>query len=67
MTTAQVVERDDGLFEIGVDGDGPFPTRIFAEAVASKRINHPLLADALPKLVHAHVQRGLDVATSSTS
>jgi hypothetical protein len=29
-----IVQRDDGQFEIGVDGLGPFPTRTFAEAVA---------------------------------
>ena len=29
-----IVQRDDGLFEIGLDGAGPFETRAFAEAVA---------------------------------
>jgi hypothetical protein len=34
-----IVERDDGLFEIGLasDAPGPFPTRRFAEAVAGRR------------------------------
>ena len=29
-------QRDDGAFEIGVDGFGPFPTLAFAAAVATK-------------------------------
>lgn len=32
-----VFQRDDGLFEIGLNGAGPFPTRSFAEAIASTR------------------------------
>jgi len=33
--TAEVFERDDGLFEVGLaDPLGPFPTRQFAESVA---------------------------------
>jgi hypothetical protein len=33
-----IVERDDGLYQIGLDDDalGPFPTRSFAEAVAGE-------------------------------
>jgi hypothetical protein len=33
-----VVERDDGMFEIGIETDpeGPFPTRRFAESVAAR-------------------------------
>lgn len=36
---ALVVQRDDGQFGIGVgeDAPGPFPTRQFAEAVASRQ------------------------------
>ena len=32
----QIVERDDGCYQIGLgdDADGPFPTRAFAQAVA---------------------------------
>lgn len=33
---AQIRERDDGWFEIGIDGPGPFPTRGFAQAVAAR-------------------------------
>jgi hypothetical protein len=33
-----VVERDDGMFEIGtgIDPAGPFPSRPFAESVAAR-------------------------------
>jgi hypothetical protein len=31
-----VAQRDDGTYEVGIDGLGPFPTRTFAEAVASQ-------------------------------
>jgi hypothetical protein len=34
-----IVERDDGLFEIGLfDPIGPFPSRRFAESVAGKEV-----------------------------
>ena len=33
---ALICQRDDGLFEILPAGSGPFPTRMFAEAVAAK-------------------------------
>ena len=37
-----VVERDDGLFQIGLsdDADGPFPDRAFAQAVTAKEARH---------------------------
>lgn len=37
---ADVVERDDGAFQIGWHDDaaGPFPNRSFAQAVAEQRI-----------------------------
>ena len=33
-----IVERDDGLFDLGLgeNAPGPFPTRYFAEAVANR-------------------------------
>jgi hypothetical protein len=31
-----IYQRDDGAFEVGLDGDGPFPTRAFAESVAAR-------------------------------
>jgi hypothetical protein len=34
-TPVIIVERDDGMFAVGWhDAAGPFPTRLFAEAVA---------------------------------
>jgi len=33
-TVAAIHQRDDGAFEIGLNGPGPFPTRAFAMAVA---------------------------------
>ena len=30
-----IFQRDDGAYEIGLDGLGPFPTRAFAESVAA--------------------------------
>jgi hypothetical protein len=38
----QIVERDDGLFEIGLcpDAPGPFESRNFALAVATKEATH---------------------------
>ena len=36
-----VFQRDDGLFEIGLDGAGPFESRGFAEAVASASDDPP--------------------------
>jgi len=40
---AIVVERDDGLFQIGPcdDADRPFPSRDFAQAVAAKEAHLP--------------------------
>ena len=40
---AIVVERDDGLLQIGLcnDADGPFPSRAFAHAVAAKEAHLP--------------------------
>lgn len=35
--TLQIVQRDDGKFEIGIDGAGPFPSRRLAETVAAMR------------------------------
>jgi hypothetical protein len=36
-----IVERGDGMFEIGFsDPSGPFQTRRFAEAVASREVRH---------------------------
>ena len=37
-----VVERDDGLFQIGLcdDAHGRFPDRAFAQAVAAKEARH---------------------------
>jgi hypothetical protein len=39
---AIVVERDDGLFQIGLcdDADGPVSRRAFAQAVAAKEARH---------------------------
>jgi hypothetical protein len=34
---AEIVQRCDGMWSIGVDGPGPFETREFAEAVAMER------------------------------
>ena len=38
-----VVERDDGLFQIGLcdDAHGPFPDRAFAQAVAKEARHLP--------------------------
>ena len=30
-----VIQRDDGLFQLGIGDDGPFPNRRFAKAVAA--------------------------------
>jgi len=39
---AQVFERDDGLFKVGLaEPLGPFPTRQFAEAVADRETGDP--------------------------
>jgi hypothetical protein len=36
--TDVVVERDDGLFQIGLcEGEGPFPDRVFAQACSRER------------------------------
>jgi hypothetical protein len=35
MPVPDIFERDDGASEIGVDGAGPFPSRMFAAAVAA--------------------------------
>jgi hypothetical protein len=36
-----IYERDDGRFQIGIDGPGPFETRRFAEAVANRASGDP--------------------------
>jgi hypothetical protein len=36
----RVVERDDGMFELWPHGEGPFPTRAFAEAVRAHLNRH---------------------------
>jgi hypothetical protein len=39
----EIVERDDGLFEIaiGADAAGPFPSRTFAQAIANRETGDP--------------------------
>jgi len=36
LLSERVVERDDGMFELWPRGQGPFPTRAFAEAVRAR-------------------------------
>jgi hypothetical protein len=41
MSPALIIQRDDGLFEVGlIEPLGPFETRAFAEAVASVTASH---------------------------
>jgi hypothetical protein len=39
---AEMVERDDRLFQLGLcdDANGPFPSRAFAESVARTETRH---------------------------
>jgi hypothetical protein len=39
-----IFRRDDGAYEIGLDGAGPFPTRGFAERVAAASIGPRVLS-----------------------
>jgi hypothetical protein len=41
-SAALIVERDDGLFQLGLadEGPGPFPSRRFAEAVRLRGTRH---------------------------
>jgi hypothetical protein len=39
--SCEVIQRDDGLFEIGLsDPSGPFESRRFAESVAAREVRH---------------------------
>jgi hypothetical protein len=50
---AQVFQRDDGLYQIGLtdDAPGPFESRMFAEAVASMTTSHE------PRALGPHIEQ----------
>jgi hypothetical protein len=65
---AEITQRDDGLYQLGLsdEADGPFPNRAFAEAVAAKEARHVQPPDT--KMREAALAGGCpEVAKSNSS